>query len=34
MPLLVAMMLASVVAFLLKGDHREDTFSDKLTIFF
>ncbi|MTV81531.1 Na+/H+ antiporter NhaC family protein [Secundilactobacillus folii] len=34
LPLLVAMMLASVVAFLLKGDHPEDTFEDKLTVFF
>lgn len=34
MPLLVAMMLASIVAFLLKGDNRKDTFSDKLTVFF
>lgn len=34
MPLLVAMMLASIVAFLLKGDNRKDTFNDKLTVFF
>lgn len=34
MPLLVAMMLASVVAFILKGDNRNDTFNDKLTVFF
>lgn len=34
MPLLVAMMMASIVAFLLKGDNRKDTFNDKLTVFF
>ncbi|WP_203650905.1 Na+/H+ antiporter NhaC family protein [Secundilactobacillus yichangensis] len=34
MPLLVAMMLASIVAFLLKDDNRKDTFNDKLTVFF
>lgn len=34
MPLLVAMMLASIVAFLLKGDNKQDTFNDKLTVYF
>lgn len=34
MPLLVAMMLASIVAFLLKGDHHQETFNEKLSVFF
>lgn len=34
MPLLVAMILASIVALALKGDNKSDTFEDKLTVFF
>ncbi|GAX04981.1 Na+/H+ antiporter [Secundilactobacillus pentosiphilus] len=34
MPLLVAMILASIVAVLLKGDNQDDTLSDKLNVFF
>ncbi|WP_054759737.1 hypothetical protein [Secundilactobacillus collinoides] len=34
MPLLVAMILASIVALALKGDNKADTFEDKLTVFF
>ncbi|WP_461242863.1 Na+/H+ antiporter NhaC family protein [Secundilactobacillus muriivasis] len=34
LPLLVAMVMASVMAFCLKGDNRDDKFNDKLTVFF
>ncbi len=34
MPLLIAMILASIVALALKGDNKNDTFEDKLTVFF